>query len=122
MNKLRINSIVPMALIAVALAGCSVLPQTPAQSVYVLESGYVASLNVALQYKHLPPCPGPKLCSDPAVVRDLQEADNYAYTAITDAQQAVRHGLNRETVAKLSADAAAALAKFQAKTATLKVK
>ena len=45
-----------LLLLFVAPAACTTAPQTPAQSVYAVQSNYAAALTVAVKYKSLPPC------------------------------------------------------------------
>jgi hypothetical protein len=75
-----------------AFSGCgSIQPKSPAQTVYVIESEYNVALQVAVDYKNLPSCgTGATLCSDPAIVLKLQNADKTAASALADAESIVR--------------------------------
>ena len=100
------------------LASCASVPQpkTPAQTVYAMQGEYAAALTVLVKYRQLPPCPATPACSDPAVVRHIQDFDTQAYTALMDAEDAVRQGLSPDVVTKLLGDAAAALQHFETAT------
>lgn len=112
-----------VAALLVLLAACASTPQTPAQSVYQVQGSYAAALQIAVTYKQLPPCQagGPVLCSDAAVVKKLQTADDAAYAALTAAQNVVRTpgaGLNAQTAIVAAQQAVQAMSSI---TATLKV-
>lgn len=115
---MKLGFVLPILL----LAACATTPRTPAQTVFALEGGYGAALSVAVQYKNLPPCPGPALCSDAAVVARLQAADRLAFADIQAAQAAVTQGLTPTVIEGLVNDALVDLAAFQTQTAALKVK
>lgn len=74
------------------LAACTTTPDSPAQAVYAIHGTYAAALTVAVKYKQLPPCPTVVVCSDAAVVKRLQSADDTAYVALSAAQSAARLG------------------------------
>lgn len=82
------------AILAVAmLAGCATTPQNPQQAVYAAHGTYTVALTAAVKYKQLPACTAPTapaLCSKPAVVAQLQKADDVAFTALSAAQRVVR--------------------------------
>lgn len=104
--------------------GCATAPQTPAQSVYAVQGAYASALSVAVSYKQLPACQagGPVLCSDAAVVKKLQTADDVAYAALTAAQNIVRTpgaGVNVQTAITAANQAVTAFASI---TASLGVK
>lgn len=107
------------------LAACASAPQTPAQSVYAVQGSYAAALQAAVAYKQLPSCAqpaAPKLCSDAAVVKKLQAADDAAYAALTAAQNIVRTpgaGLNIQTAIVAAQNAVQAMTAI---TASLGVK
>ena len=113
-------------LLAAALAGtgCATAPQTPAQAVYQVQGTYAAALQIAVTYKQLPTCAQPArpaLCSQPAVVTQLQKADDVAYAALTAAQNTVRTpgaGANLNTALVAAQQAVNA---FAAITTTLQV-
>jgi hypothetical protein len=80
---------------AVALAGCSTtgaLPETPQQAVFAAKSTYSTALTAAVAYKRLPACSAAVKppCSDPAMVAQLQKADNVAAAALDAAEAAAR--------------------------------
>lgn len=83
------------AILAIAmLAGCASTPQNPAQAVYAAHGTYTVALTAAVKYKQLPACTqpaAPLLCAKPEVVRQLQQADDVAYTALSTAQRIVRN-------------------------------
>jgi hypothetical protein len=94
MKKLLTTTILAMALaIGAFAAGCATTPQNAAQAVYAAHGTYATALTVAINYKRLPPCnkpPAPALCSKPEVVKQLQQADDVAFTALSTAQRIVR--------------------------------
>lgn len=66
---------------------------TPQQQMFSLKSSYEAALAVAVSYKKLPSCTlpaAPKVCSDVAKVKELQQADDVAFASISAAEKAVR--------------------------------
>lgn len=120
------------ALLTVALASllgfsaCSTDPktttaQTPAQTVYEAKSGYLVALSAAVAYKRLPACgANPPPCSRPAVVAQLQKADDVAAGALNAAETAARTpGLSDSTVSASAVAAKAALEAFTSITLSL---
>lgn len=80
------------SLCLMALMSCTT-PQTAAQSVYLIQSDYAAALKVELAYSKLPRCgkpTSPRVCSDFAVIKKAQKADDLSWIAIQKAQTAVR--------------------------------
>lgn len=89
-------------LIAIALTGvlaaCAGAPgdspgiSSPEQVVYKLHGDYAAALRVAVAYKNLPPCvtATTPICSEPAIVMQVQRADDLAFEALSTAQRMVR--------------------------------
>lgn len=114
-----------LAILALAISACATVPQTPAQSVYAMQGAYATALSAAVSYKQLPPCGATgstQLCSNPAVVSQLQRADDVAYAALMAAQNIVRApgaGLNAQTAINAATQAVAA---FTSITTTLGVK
>lgn len=103
-----------------AIVACtSTAQQSPAQSVYAIESSYAAALQIAVAYKRLPPCPGPVICADAAVVNRLQKADDAAAALLQGAQTTVRSGATGADLAIKAAQEAASA--FTTITSTLKV-
>jgi hypothetical protein len=104
-----------LALVACAslcLAGCAtpyVAPKTPAQAVYKIEGDLTVALRAAGYYKALPSCaPGAvALCSDPAIVKRIQDAAQKAVTAVTGAE-AIATDVTKSPSAQRAAVAAAA--------------
>lgn len=81
-----------LLLLPMLLMGCT-QPESPAQSVYLVQSDYAAALKIELAYSELPRCgkpTSPKLCSDVNIMYKVQKADNLAWAAIKQAQTAVR--------------------------------
>ncbi len=81
-----------LSVVMLALAACAV-PESPAQTIYLVQSDYAAALKVELAYSNLPRChlpAAPKICSDVEVIQKLQRADDLAWIAIKQAQTAVR--------------------------------
>lgn len=88
--------------IALLITACSTAPQTPAQAVFAADSTYLVALQAAVAYKKLPPCEqpaAPTLCSSAAVVAKLQQADDTAYAALSEAQTLVRSTAPADKVA-----------------------
>lgn len=87
---------------AIALVGCASnepdtgpsVSITPEQAVFALKSSYAVALTAAVAYKRLPSCGTPPVgvppCSDPAVVKKLQQADDIASSALNGAEAIVR--------------------------------
>lgn len=68
-------------------------PQKPSQAVYAAQSSYAGALRAEIAYSNLPRCFGsnvPKLCSEVTIIKKLQKADDLAWSAIKEAQVAVR--------------------------------
>ncbi len=80
--------------LAAGLSSCmAATPQTPAQVVFAAKNAYNAALLVAVTYKELPGCQllsHPPVCSDPAIVKSLQDKDDIAAPALDAAEKAVR--------------------------------
>lgn len=94
MNSMR-HYLLPVLLAASAtFVGCSTVgaTATPARAVFTAKTSYAVALNVAVTYKKLPVCAATVAppCSNPAVVAQLQKADNVAATALDAAEAAVR--------------------------------
>ncbi len=112
-------------IIPLILMACTT-PQTPAQTIYLVESDYAAALKVELAYSDLPRCDqptSPVLCSKVSVIKIVQKADNTAWAAIQEAQTAVRtpgYGENKMTTAISSAKAL--VKSFVSITSTLRTK
>lgn len=109
-----VRSLLLVSAMAVALAGCASTGATssPATTVYQVESGYKTALVAAVAYKKLPVCKEPRQlpCSDPAVVAQLQRADNVANAAIAAAESATRTpGFGKDAIASALGAANAAL-------------
>lgn len=108
---------------ALAVAGCaSTGNTTPEQTVFGAKSTYAAALTAAVAYKKLPACAAtaPPPCSSPAIVAQLQKADNVASSALDAAETAVRTPQIGTTATDRAVSAAsAALAAFTALLATL---
>lgn len=81
------------AILCASLVVACTTPDSPAQAVYLAQSQYASALRLELAYSNLPRCgkpDSPKLCSDVNVIRKLQKADDLAWSAIKEAQTAVR--------------------------------
>jgi hypothetical protein len=109
--------------IALAIAGCTVVPKNPAQAVYLAHGNYAAGLVILQQYKALPTCAPsvPQPCKDEAKLKELLAADEDAFKALSSAQAIVRGNLTSAAANQAARDAEAAIAKFRAQTATVKV-
>ncbi len=112
-------------LIPILIMGCA-KPETPAQSIYLVESDYAAALRVELAYSGLPRCGKPNspiLCSDVNIIKKVQKSDDIAWFAIQDAQSAVRtQGYGNSATVTIVASATALTKAFSDITATLGVK
>lgn len=88
------------------IAACT----TPQQQVFALQTGYTAVLSAAVDYKHQPPCGAAVeiACSDPEVVKALQDADDVAAPAILQAQKVVRDPSSSTSQMSLAINAAQA--------------
>lgn len=72
---------------ALALAGCA---STPAQRLYAAGGTLTVAETAAYGYASLPTCPtGAPLCSQSAIVKDMDAAAQAALQAYTDAQAMV---------------------------------
>ena len=76
--------------------GCGSAPvsqETAEQAVYAVKATYATALKVAVTYKRLPRCGTAgalSLCSDPAIILKVQNADNAAFAAIKAMDDTVR--------------------------------
>lgn len=77
-------------LLLLALTACASGIQTDAQRVYQIEQNYKAGLAIAVAYKRLPDCPTTLVCKKPAIVTQLQQADDIAAPGLKSAQACVR--------------------------------
>lgn len=114
-----------IAVCLTSLMGCTT-PDTPAQSVYLAEADYTAALRIEIAYSELPRCgkpTSPKLCSDVAIIKKVQKADDVAWIAIREAQTAVRtKGFGESKVTTATASAVALTKAFISITNGLGVK
>lgn len=98
------------ALLLLLLIGCT-HPESSAQTVYLIQSDYAIGLKAELAYSNLPRCgkpTSPPVCSKADTIKKVQNADNYAWIAIQEAQVAVRtsgYGLSKITTTIASAKA-----------------
>src|SRR5258708_1790791 len=79
--------------VALLLAGCAAqlgLAQSPAQKVYAMHGSSAPGWEEAPQYRNLPPCapgaPTMRVCSDPKVQKERDQADDLAFAALQRAQ------------------------------------
>ena len=116
------------ALAILGLVGTTVACQNapdPQQTVYALEGSYAAALAIEVAYHNLPRCVagGPKICSDQAVMDNINKADAVAWTAIKAAEDTVRTpGVSSSAANAAIVSAQNASAAFTKIVATLKVK
>lgn len=114
-----------LAIPLMLLAACT-QPESPAQAVYLAQSNYAAALRAELAYSSLPRCgkpTSPKLCSDVDVIRKVQKADDVAWAAIGEAQDAVRTpGFGNNKITTIVATATSLTDAFVEITNTLGVK
>jgi hypothetical protein len=107
------------------IAGCTVKPNSPAQAVYQVEAEYNIALQAAVDYKNLPACSTgvSVVCSDPAIVKKLQDADKTAASALAQAGQvALSPNAAKTDIDKALAIAQTALAVLTQIEAQLKTK
>lgn len=114
-------------IMALLLAACSTVPQTPVQTVYAATATYAAALSVAVKYKQLPPCADAvthsPICSRAETVAELREADGKAFAALSAAQVAVRTpDIGTTAIERTVSAANRAIAVFSAVTASLGAK
>jgi hypothetical protein len=104
------------------VAACATTPKGAEQTVYAAHGSYAAGLSIAIQYKNLPTCgPGVSaLCKDPKKLKEMQDADDKAFAALSTAQQVVRAGPGPKADAAATA-AQKAIEEFRKQTATVKV-
>lgn len=113
-----------LAIVYLCLFTACTPPVTPAQTVFSLEAGYDAAINVAIVYASLPRCiqGGPALCSDPKLVRETNNVAHQAWAAIRAAEVAARaRKPDPVATAQTLAAAQAALAALRAITDNMKV-
>lgn len=112
-------------IIPLFLIGCT-SPDTPAQTIYLLESNYSAALQIEITYDDLPRCgppANPPLCSTMNTIKKVRIADDIAYSALKNAEIAVRaHGFSVNNTTAALASATAMTQAFTDITATLEVK
>lgn len=116
-----------LALVCAGCSGCStsfVTPKTPAQIVFDSKTSYAVALVVAVKYKQLPSCVianHPPICSDPAMVKQVLDADNIAAPILNAAELAVRTpGFGNDTLQTITTGAQAAVSVFKSLTDNLK--
>lgn len=112
-----------LALTLLLLTAC-VTPTTPSQTIYLAESNYAVALRLELAYSALPRCKVAEApCSDVSVIKTVQKADDVAWSAIKNAQTAVRTpGFGDAKVTTAVASAQALTQAFLDITKTLGVK
>jgi len=118
-----------IVLFALAAVGCAA-PSAGSgpsyqQGVFQAKTQYSAALTAAVAYKRLPTCTAtvPLPCSQPAVIAQLQKADNVAAQALDAAEVAVRTpGFGASVVSSAVAAANAAMQAFVSITTTLGTK
>lgn len=92
-------------LLTAALVGCASAPQSPAQTVYLLEGELAGALAGAAAYHDLPACPGPVLCKDAGVMLHIQAASVAAWSSLHLAEDAVRAGKDPSKYVGVAQDA-----------------
>ena len=115
------KTMIGIALLALALAGCATTPQTPQEIVFQARGAQNVALRAAVEYKRLAPCatPAKQPCSDKAVVAQMQKADTVSDQALSAAESAVRTpGFGANVISTAVTAAQAALAAFQSIVAT----
>lgn len=115
-----------MTLMLLPLLVACTSPQTPAQAVYAAESQYATALRVELAYSNLPRCGKPTgsvLCSEVSVIKKAQKADDIAWIALKQAENAVRTpGFGESKLTAAISSAKALVGSFVQITQTLKVR
>ena len=99
-------------------------PVTPAQTVYSIESQYATALKIELAYTRLPKCgTATVVCRDTELLKKVRKADDVAWDAIKNAQDAVRTpGFGDSQITTILASTKAVVKAFVDITSTLKVK
>lgn len=94
-----------LALLLVAACGgngSNLVPSTPAQTVFGLNSGYSVLLDAAKRYNNLPRCESGKqevaACSDKTVVQQLRDFNNNAQPQLELAEQYARNGVTGQVM------------------------
>lgn len=108
------------AFVLTLVASCAgvTAPQSPAQAVFAAKQSYAVALTAAVAYKRLPACPAAtKICSDPAVVAQLQKIDTASSALLDGAEATVRTGGGNVQMAITAAEQA--VSAFTTITATL---
>lgn len=121
-RKLLATSLLALCLLG---AGCTTVPKGAAQTVYAVQTSYVAALTLAVQYKALPICfpEAPSICSNAVTLQTLQSADDTAYIALQAAQQIVRNkNAQQSDIEKAIADAQTAVNAFSQIASRLQLK
>lgn len=104
-----------MALAIITMGGCTTIQNalshapTPAQSVAVLDTSYVAAGTLAAQYIALPRCGSQGatvICSDATTVDTIRTLDSKAYATLSAATSAVRTGASNADTYIIAAQAA----------------
>lgn len=81
-----------------ALAACTT--GQPQETAAVMASGLTVAERTALGYVSLPRCPaGAPVCSDPAIVAKIRQADDAAYTEVKKFEAAARAGGSADATA-----------------------
>lgn len=112
----RLISVFVLTLVA-SCAGVTA-PQSPAQAVFAAKQSYAVALTAAVAYKRLPPCPTvSNVCSDPAIVSQLQKIDTASSALLDGAEATVRAGGGNVQMAITAAEQA--VSAFTTITATL---
>lgn len=114
-----------LAVLIFVVAGCASNGSSPQQAVFAAKGAYEVALTTAVAYKALPVCaPATRpVCSDPAIVAQLQRAQPAVRAALDAAEGAVRDpkfGWNAADTAVIAAQAS--LNAFVAITSTLRTK
>src|SRR5574337_1284674 len=90
MVRKALSAVMVLAGIA-GLAACT--SGQPQQTAAALASGLTVAERTAVGYASLPRCPqGAPVCSDPAIVQKIRDADNGAYTEVKKFEAAAAAG------------------------------
>lgn len=123
------RKLVFIILSCVLFTGCattSTIGQSPQKIVFSAKEGYAIALVGAVEYKKLPACTTPPttvICHDPAILAQLQKADDVTAVALDSAESAVRTpGIGDSAINFAVAAGKAALDAFTSITSKLRTK
>lgn len=125
MRNILFSLAIAVGLVACASTTTSTTDASPATIVFQAKTAYATALVAAVTYKNLPKCASPAVqpCSDPAIVAQLQKADNVAAVALDTAEAAVRTpAIGTDAISKAVSAGQMALQAFVAISTNLRIK